>query len=220
MIRLLLLVTLSSLVTLCSYAHAHVMVKQHASLRFLPKGAYFLASYPVSAFKGFDDNHDDLMNQQELQKHHNTLLAQVRAHVQLTEDGVMKELEGLLINLSHTHHPHDSVTHVLVMGRFKPVAQGLVVFHSKLFGKKPSEQKFMIRITWHQKLSNLILTPQKTSITLSRLPSAQSVTSKPQDDTQNPTVNLKASPPKSHNSKSHPPKSHNSKSHISKSHKH
>ena len=103
---------------------AHVMVAQHATLRFQAKGAYFLASYPVSAFDGVDDNHDQLMDRAELKKHYNTLIQSIRHKVQLTEDGKVKALEGLLINLSHSHTHQKAVSQILVMGRFQAVHQG------------------------------------------------------------------------------------------------
>ena len=127
-------------------SQAHVMVAQHATLRFQTKGAYFLASYPVSAFDGVDDNHDLLMDRSELKRHYNALIQRVRDHVQLTEDGVVKELEGLLINLSHSHSNQKAVSQILVMGRFKPVQKGRVIFRSSLFGSKKHEKLFKIRI--------------------------------------------------------------------------
>ena len=148
---------------------AHVMVAQHATLRFQTKGVYFLASYPVSAFDGVDNNHDLLMDPSELKIHYDTLVQRVRNHVQLTEDGKVKELEGLLINLSHSHSPQKAVSQLLVMGRFKPVQKGKLVFKSSLFGTKKHEKSLKIRVTWSNKPIEFVLTPQKTEISLSYL---------------------------------------------------
>ena len=153
--------------------HAHVMVAQHATLRFQAKGAYFLASYPISAFEGVDDNYDDLMDQKELKKHYPALVQKIRNQVQLTEDGKVKELEGLLINLSHSHTHQKAVSHLLVMGRFKPVGQGVVLFHSRLFGKAKHEHVFKIRITLQDQPVDVVLTPQNTHIEISKLNSRQ-----------------------------------------------
>ena len=149
-------------------AQAHVMVAQHATLRFQAKGAYFLASYPVSAFDGVDDNHDRLMDHTELKRHYNTLIEKIRTEVLLTEDGRAKELEGLLINLSHSHTHQKAVSQILVMGRFKPVDQGKVVFHSKLFGRNKHEKVFKLRVTWSEKPMEFVLTPKKTEIVISQ----------------------------------------------------
>ena len=149
-------------------AQAHVMVAQHATLSFQAKGAYFLASYPVSAFDGVDDNHDRLMDHNELKRYYNTLIKKIRAEVQLIEDGKAKELEGLLINLSHSHTHQKAVSQILVMGRFKPVDKGKVVFHSKLFGAKEHEKVFKVRVTRSGKPVDFVLTPKKTEIVISQ----------------------------------------------------
>ena len=159
------------LLGMISFCHveAHVMVAQHATLRFQPKGAYFLASYPVSAFKEVDDNHDGLMTKQELNKHRSTMMDQVKRNVQLLEDGQSKELEGLLINLSHSHHHQNAVDHVVVMGRFKTTKQGKFIFRSKLFGKTSQEKTFKVRVTLKDTPVNLILTPQNSELDLSKI---------------------------------------------------
>ena len=163
-VLLILLITLS-----IPSAYAHVMVAQHATLKFQNKGAYFLASYPISAFDGVDDNQDGLLDQKELKKHYSVFVQKIRSQVQLTEDGKPKELEGLLINLSHSHTHQKAVSQILVMGRFKPIHKGVVLFYSHLFGKTTHEKVFKIRITLQDKPTDLILTPQNPKVEISQL---------------------------------------------------
>ena len=109
------------------------------------------------------------MDHNELKRHYNTLIQKVRTQVQLIEDGKAKELEGLLINLSHSHTHKKAVSQILVMGRFKPVEKGKVVFHSKLFGTNKNEKELRIRVTWSKKPVEFVLTPKKTEIMISQL---------------------------------------------------
>ena len=169
MIKFALFILLSSYVWLNAYAHAHVMVEQHATLRFQTKGAYFLASYPMSAFKGVDDNSDGLLDLQELAKYRKAMASQVKKQVQLLDDQHSMELEGLLINLSHSHEQSKGSSHVIIMGRFKPVKGHKVRFLSTLFGKAESEQQLKLRITRHNKPIHVVLTPQKTMINIAEL---------------------------------------------------
>ena len=150
--------------TLCHTVQAHVMVEQHATLRFTPKGAYFLASYPISAFKGIDDNQDGLIDQNELRSHQSKISKQVHKQVKLYDASQSVELEGLVINLSHSHDQKSAGRYLIVMGRFKPVQTTAIRFSSNLFGQAATEQSLKLRVTWQAKPIDFVLSPQASVI--------------------------------------------------------
>ena len=100
---------------------AHLIREDHAQLNVHPKGIYLMASYPVSALSGFDDDGDGALSERELKRHRADLRAQVLSAVHLTAHGQPAPLEGLLLNLSHAHGRRAGASHLIVMGRFKAV---------------------------------------------------------------------------------------------------
>lgn len=152
--------------TLAAPVQAHLMVAQKGTLNFSGGGAYMVLSLPVSAFKGVDDDGDQLLSLAELRSHAGSIEQQVQAGVQLLNKGHPLALQGLMLNLSP---PDDAPTapanQIVVMGRYAlapavanklgtapgPVADAALhpalTFKVDLFGRAAAEQAYDITIT-------------------------------------------------------------------------
>lgn len=151
--RFFILIAISLVITVDQSASAHLIKENHAQLTFRDKGAYFMASYPVQAFRGFDDDKDGLMSAKELSQHEVELKRQVLNAVNLSElkdEGPPQkaELEGLLLNLSHRHHRHVGADHLIVIGRFKTGVRGKKHFRSALFSHE-APRPLKLRVSHH-----------------------------------------------------------------------
>ncbi len=102
-------------------AHAHMMVAQKGTLNFELQGAYLVVSLPVAAFSGFDDDGDQHMSLQELQRHASSIAAAAfKPVLRLLADSQAVPFELLMLN---TSAPDDSpgalgATQMVAMGRF------------------------------------------------------------------------------------------------------
>ena len=155
------------LFTLYSQLSAHVMVAQHATLRFQSNGAYLLASIPVSALKGADDDGDQRLSRAELKAHRASISGQVLRGLQLLSAGRPLPLEGLLLNLSNADHQPGPAEQLLVMGRFKTDGAIALALRCVLFGARPSTQKLDITLSRGLLKEALTLTPSKVQVKLS-----------------------------------------------------
>ena len=131
-------------------ASAHLMVSQNGTLKFGKGGYYFVLSLPVSALNGVDDDGDGLLSTKELATHNEAIKATVEMGFTLisTASGP-RVIEGLLLNMSHSHGRFQKpASHVVAMGRFSvaPGEQDLTL-RTSLFGKATAEQTFKITIT-------------------------------------------------------------------------
>lgn len=172
------LALLCAVLSLCvspAESSAHLIREGHAQLTFRANGAYFMASYPVAAFKGFDDNRDGLLDASELKRHDAALRAQVLAAVSLSELKAGSKptptlLEGLLLNLSHSHVNDSSgqsagADHLIVIGRFKTGLEGRKRFRSSLFAAG-SPKPLKLRVSHKGKHLSWAITPESMSVEL------------------------------------------------------
>jgi hypothetical protein len=154
-------------------ASAHLMVAQKGTLNVNGTGAFLLMSVPTSSLKGVDDSGDGLLSPQELQAHYSSVSKQLQVGLQLSDTDGPRPLEGLMLNLSAKDsvegHPADQM---IVMGRYsladlsKPL-----LFQSKLWGEKVSEQSLSLTITKELKNEELLmLSPQHSRAQLFESP--------------------------------------------------
>ena len=159
--------TCALILTLSVPLSAHVMVAQHATLRFQPQGAYLLASIPVSALKGVDDDGDQRLSRAELRAHQALISRQVLRGLQLLSAGRPLPLEGLLLNLSNADHQLGPTRQLLVMGRFKTDGATELALRCALFGAHPSTQKIDFALSHGRLRETLTLTPAQPHVKLS-----------------------------------------------------
>jgi hypothetical protein len=163
-------------------AHAHLIREGHAQLTFKENGVYFMASYPIQAFSGFDDDGDHLLNERELSRHQATLKKQVLGKVSLMTEGVSHPLEGLVLNISHSHRQYSGANYLIVMGRFKahrlpkssPKLESFrSVFRSLLFMQESAKQEsskirstetLRVRVRKDTQVNDYQLSPHLTEI--------------------------------------------------------
>ena len=130
------------------------MVAQKGTLNFSGDGVYMVLSVPVSAFKGVDDDGDQLLSGAELRAHAASIEQQVQAGAQLLSGGQPLALQGLMLNLSpRDDTPAAPADQLVVMGRYALGSGDLVAqppalsFKLDLFGRAPAEQVYDITIT-------------------------------------------------------------------------
>lgn len=143
-----------TLVAALAPAHAHLMVAQKGTLNFSGDGAYMVLSLPVSAFKGADDDGDQLLSLAELRAHAGSIEQQVQVGVQLMENGRPLELQGLMLNPSPPDDaPSAPASQIVVMGLYALGASGEGATHPSLsfkvdlFGRASAEQAYDITFT-------------------------------------------------------------------------
>ena len=148
-------------------AHAHMMVAQKGTLNFDGRGAYLLVSLPVSAFTGYDDDADQRLSSQELQRHASALQQQLSAGMRLLADGQPLPFEPLLMN---TAPPDDTPAapsaQMVVMGRYvlpTDVASDDGTnyrFEVSLLGQAPEERQLDVAFTRPGRAQTLSFTPE------------------------------------------------------------
>lgn len=140
-------------------AHAHLMPDQHGTLNFTERGVFFVASVPIRAFVGIDDDGDGKLSSAELAAHEPTLRAQVDAGLSLAGSDGEHGLEGLLLNPAAPHDdPSGPAEQLVIMGRFPP-APGARTLRFGLFGSSPREQRVELRATRGDEQQLLTFTP-------------------------------------------------------------
>ena len=147
-----------------SAAHAHLMVAQKGTLNLSGTGGFLLLSVPVSGLRDVDDDADGLLSAAELQHHSASIIAQLKAGVQLLDGDGPRPLEGLMLHLSsrdgHEGQPGDQV---IAMGRFAlaDAAGKTLALRFALWGTTAAERSLTVTITKDLKAAQLLLlTPQ------------------------------------------------------------
>ena len=145
-----------------STAHAHLVVSQRGTLNIVGDGAYMVLSLPVSAFSGFDDDHDGLLSIDELRTHGASIEAQIMQGVALNSDQGRSALEGIMLNTAPPEStPSASSTHLVVLGRFAIPAQAKELkLALQLFGTRADEQAEQIAVTRGAQSQLITLTPE------------------------------------------------------------
>ena len=150
-----------------SSAQAHLMVEQHGTLKLGDGGYYFALSFPISAVEGIDDNGDALLSARELQAHKAQIEQAVTSGFQLKESNIPLMMEGLLLNMPHSHGQQaQGVTHLVAMGRFKSDGQSIPrTLSCQLFGTQQTESSFKLTVTQGEAVREFQFTPQQNQHT-------------------------------------------------------
>ena len=144
-------------------AQAHLMVAQNGTLNWVDNGIYMVLSLPVSAFEGIDDNQDGKISTIEFNKHQSTFITSIEQHVILSDKQKAHPLEGTLLSPVMDHGPDkDTISQLVVMGRFNLIKPCDLNIHIGLYGNKPKEQSLKITATRpsHDKKHVFYLTPK------------------------------------------------------------
>lgn len=148
-------------------ANGHLINAQHGSLNVVEDGAYLVISIPASAFTGIDENLDEKISITEFNQSRGAILSAVNSGVNLNSEDKSFLLEGLMFSPEVSHADQNSVTHVVVMGRFAlPDIRAAISLQIDLFGQGPDENFFKITITHDSIESSIELTPTGPSVAL------------------------------------------------------
>jgi hypothetical protein len=152
---------------------AHVMVAEHGTLRFQPKGVYFLASVSSRVFHKFDDDHDQKLSEVEFKKHYQELIVLINQTVNLVDDGYPLSLEGLILNLSRPHGDHGPAPQIVIMGRFpsptKSKKIGDLILRTLLFKQTKYDSYLKVKVSKGSHVQNLIINEKSTEIDISQV---------------------------------------------------
>ncbi len=149
-------------------AHAHLMVAQKGTLNIVGDGAYLVASLPVSALVGVDDDKDGLLSLAEMRAHGADIERQVRAGIRLSDPGGARPLEGLMLNLAQRDDaPTAPVSHLIVLGRYALADPALPLrFRHALFGRADAERRMEFTVIRGPERQRLTLAPDRDELAL------------------------------------------------------
>lgn len=151
---------------------AHMMVAQHGTLNLEGGSAYLLASLPVSSLTGYDDDGDQRLSRQELQRHANGLQQQLTEGMRLVADGQIQPFELLSMNTAPPDDvPGAPASQLMVMGRYVlgagvRGASANLQFSVHLFGKSSEERQLDMAFTGHGRAQTLRFTNEAPTRTL------------------------------------------------------
>lgn len=173
------LVAVVGLIMAVSSVHGHLMVEQHGTVNFANGGAFLVLSIPVSAFEGVDDNGDDAVSAQELNRHRADVERQIHSGVQLLDDsGNSLPLQGLLMSLTPSDDASDApAKHLIALGRF-PVSTAMSSpgLRIKLLGEAAEEKEFEVTATRDGRSQVMQFTPDRNYHTM--FPSSSAISLK------------------------------------------
>lgn len=151
-----------AMLMLATTAQAHLMVAQKGTLNLSGSGGFLLLSLPISGLHDVDDNADGLLSAAELQHHSASIIAQLKAGVQLLDDAEPCPLEGLMLHLSPSDDQEGQpANQIIAMGRFAlPADDKTLSLRVSLWGTTSAEQSLAITLTKELKAAELLmLTP-------------------------------------------------------------
>lgn len=92
---------LCTLCTLTTSAYGHLMSAGLGTVNIRQEDALVLIGVAASSLRDVDDNHDGLLQPDEIKKHHDNLLQQIRGGFTLTIDGIQAQVveEYLLVSV-------------------------------------------------------------------------------------------------------------------------
>jgi hypothetical protein len=134
-------------------ARAHLLPPQHATVNVVGESAFVVASVPVSALHGFDDDRDGLLDAGELTRHRSELQAELSRRFSVTDGGQ----PGTVLALDLFFEPRDGdgtrrADQLLVLEhvRFARPPRRLSI-STDLFGSGPRENTLEILATRNSK---------------------------------------------------------------------
>ena len=152
---------------LAPVANGHLINAQHGSLNVVEDGAYLVISIPTSAFRDIDANSDEKISLAEFNQSRGAILSSVIKGVNLSSKNKSYLLKGVLFSPEVSHADQNSVTHVVVMGRFfLPETGPAIRLQINLFGQGAGENFFKITITRNSIESSIELTREDSSVAL------------------------------------------------------
>ena len=87
--------------TLSTAAYGHLMSAGFGTVKIQHEDALVLIGFPASSLRGVDDNLDGLLQPDEIKRHHDDILQQIRRGFTLTIDGIQAKVieEYLLVSV-------------------------------------------------------------------------------------------------------------------------
>lgn len=134
-------------------AHAHLLPPQHCTLNVRDSAVFGAFSIPVSAFTGWDDDHDGRMSDAELAAHRASVLARLDAGIVITSGGAPGRRDLLLPSIEQSDAAGGervAGTHLLVLVRQSFTAvPAQVTLRMAIFGTAETERAYLVRATNH-----------------------------------------------------------------------
>jgi HupE / UreJ protein len=167
-------------------AQAHLMAAQKGTLNIVGDAAFLVASVPVSALQGVDNDGDGALSKAEWANHVHSIREQVTAGVQVLGANGPLPLELMMLDTTPPEStPMAAARHLVVLGRFRldapnspsdtpnTAASEHLTLRFSLFGQTPGERVQDFTITRQKESQWLRLTPEHGTQAL--LPGAAAV---------------------------------------------
>ncbi len=131
-----------------SAALAHLMPEQKGTINVQGDSVYVVLSVPVSALTGFDDNKDQVLSTEELQRHQAQLREQIDRRLLITHKG--QTGQTMVVNLVHSplHEQTVQADQLIVLKHVRFAAlPSEPEIHTDLFGTSAKERELTLRAT-------------------------------------------------------------------------
>jgi len=144
------------LLLLPAMAQAHLVPKQHATMKIVDETASFVVAVPASELAGVDENGDGLLSKEEIQTHEKLIEQQFAYRFAVTNGG--KAGTDAMLSVIPSETAVDYVV-VLYAVRFDETPRNPVV-STDLFGTREGEGQMAVRATLDDTQEVAILTPK------------------------------------------------------------
>lgn len=147
--------------------HAHLINDQQGALTLQPQGMILVLSVPVSAFQGVDEDHDQKLSAEELDKHATTIEREIHKNLWIQRGDRRLDIQDLLVTLSTPKDMNEvPASHLTVMGKF--VTEEMAdddhgKFELHLYGANADEQLYSIKVKKSDRVHLFTLDPTHPS---------------------------------------------------------
>lgn len=153
-------------------ARAHLMPATHATVNVVANNAYIVLSVPTSVLRGYDDNHDRMIDVQELARHGDALRAQILGRFSIL-DARLRPVSSVtwLLTPNTGDAARQPSTYLLVVQSVAfPSPPTALSLRYDLFGPTAAEQQLTLTTTRGSETEGVLLTPAHPTSRLFRPP--------------------------------------------------
>ena len=147
-------------------ASAHLLPKQHATMRIVDNSAFFVVAVPASALHDVDDDSDGLISPREVQRHEQYIVRQFARGFHVESFHTEQDDAATWLTLPHTDNAASASDYLVVLHRvdFAETPRNPTV-EINLFGADAGEDRYAFRASSGPTVENVILAPESPVFT-------------------------------------------------------